>query len=242
MWELKVWAPRVKRPCVQLVMLLGTHLLISWLFFSSPVFSQWTRTTPDPSPNGPGQRTLGSRFWSLRRSFILTGIWPGGGGLRSPTRSVSPKGRSKFGFRTDGWNGRKTTNYPTRRADPHQPPAICRVSTRTRLISRHYKSGTRPTVTNELYIKRPTLHLPFAWTDVVFLASLFLFKKWPQQCWLTSSGLWFGMLDVWLLSGWNSQEKKRLKDTEAIFLIFDFFYFRFLKKTYFPHWGLSVIS
>lgn len=129
---------------------------------------QWTRTIPDPSPNGPGQRTLVSRFWSLRRSFILTGIWPGGGGLRSPTRFVSPRGRSKFGFRTDGWNGRKTTNCPTRRADRHQPPATCRVSTRTRLISRHYKSGERSTFTKELYIKRPRLHLPFAWTDVFF--------------------------------------------------------------------------
>lgn len=143
-------------------------------FYDCFCLPQWTRTTPDPSPNGPGQRTLVSRSWSLRRSFILTGIWPGGGGLRSPTRFVSPKGRSKFGFRTDGWNGRKTTNCPTRRADRHQPPAICRVSTRTRLISRHYKRGKRPTFTKELYIKRPRLHLPFAWTDVFFRILVFI--------------------------------------------------------------------
>lgn len=142
MWVQSLSAPGYKKKTLRAFG--HASLAIFADFMTAFCLPQWTRTTPDPSPNGPGQRTLVSRSWSLRRSFILTGTWPGGGGLRSPTRFVSPKGRSKFGFRTDGWNGRKTTNCPTRRADRHQPPAICRVSTRTRLISRHYKRGERP--------------------------------------------------------------------------------------------------
>lgn len=117
-------------------------LLFFFLFFCCFLSQQWTPITQDRSPNGPEQLTPGSRFWNLKRSFILTGTWPGGGGLRLHTLFVCPKGRSKSGFRIDGWNGRKITNCPTPRADLHQPPAICRAFRRiTRLISQHYKAG-----------------------------------------------------------------------------------------------------
>lgn len=157
MWiPLKVWAPRVEReretPLVVLSLPACMHACcighIWWLllFYLTVFFScQWTRITQDLNPNGPEQLTPGSRFWSLKRSFILTGIWPGGDGLRLPTLFVSPKGRSKSGFKTDGWNGRKITSYPTPRADLHQPPVICKASRRiTRLISHHYKRGVTP--------------------------------------------------------------------------------------------------
>lgn len=150
MWVVSLSAPSITA-LVHLDILHWPHLVISLLFS----FCQWTRITRDLSRNDPEQLTRGSRFWSLKRSFILTGIWPGGEGSRLPTLFVSPKGRSKSGFKTDGWNGRKTTNYPTLRAGLHQPPAICKASRRTtRLISRHYKAWRRHTFWNELYIKK----------------------------------------------------------------------------------------
>lgn len=139
------WAPQVSRERLLVLFFLP---LLHWphlvtVFSCLFSFSQLTRITRDPSPNGPEQLTPDSRFWSLKRSFILTGIWPGGDGLRLPTLFVSPKGKSKSGFKTDGWNGRKTTNYQTPRADRHQP-AICKASRRTaRLTSRLYKRGKK---------------------------------------------------------------------------------------------------
>lgn len=148
---------------------------IWWLFFFCFLSQQWTLITQDLSPNGPEQLTPGSRFWSLKRSFILTGIWPGGGGLRLHTLFVCPKGRSKSGFKIDGWNGRKTTNYPTPRADLHQPPAICKAFRRiTRLISQHYKTWIYHSyIKLPVHTKRQRLHLTVAWTDVVFRIFLF---------------------------------------------------------------------
>lgn len=111
------------------------HLVTLSVFVSR----QWTRITRGPSPNGPEPRTRGSRSWSWKRSSTLTGTWPGDGGSRSRTRFVYPRGKSKSGSRTDAWNGRRTTNCPTPRADlPQQQPAICRRS--HTLISPRYKS------------------------------------------------------------------------------------------------------
>lgn len=54
-----------------------------------------------------------------------------------------------------------------------------------------------------------------------FLEFLFLFKKWPQQCWITSLSLCSEMLDVGLLSRWNSQKKAQ---RQRNFFYFYFFY------------------
>ena len=62
---------------------------------------------------GQGPRTQDTRPLSWRRSSTSIDIWPGEGGSRWPTCSTWPRDRSRSGFRTGGWSGRRTTRLPT---------------------------------------------------------------------------------------------------------------------------------
>lgn len=79
--------------------------------------------TLEECPRGPALPTPASRLWSWRRSSISTGTWPGADGWRLRTPCVCPSARSRSGFRTGGWSGRRSTSFPTpRSALPARPP------------------------------------------------------------------------------------------------------------------------
>lgn len=82
---------------------------------STPVITEGSPSVLEPP-------TPGSKCWSWRRSSTLIATWPGGAASRSPTRSACPSARSRSGFRTGGWSGRKITNCPTLRCDPPARP------------------------------------------------------------------------------------------------------------------------
>lgn len=78
--------------------------------------------TMEECPRGPALPTPASRLLSWRRSFTSTGTWPGAGGWRLRTPCVCPSARSRSGFRTGGWSGRRSTSFPTpRSARPARP-------------------------------------------------------------------------------------------------------------------------
>jgi len=78
--------------------------------------------TLEECPRGPALPTPASRLWSWRKSSISTGTWLGAGGWRLRTPCVCQSARSRSGFRTGGWSGRKSTSFPTpRSALPARP-------------------------------------------------------------------------------------------------------------------------
>ena len=65
------------------------------------------------TPSVPVRLTHDSSYWSWRKSSTSTGTWRGEDASRLPSLSDSRNGRSRFGFRTAAWSGRKTTIYRT---------------------------------------------------------------------------------------------------------------------------------
>lgn len=61
------------------------------------------------------QVTPTSSSWNWRKSFTLTSIFAVLEGARSPRRLACLRDKSKSGFRTVGWNGRKTKNWTIHR-------------------------------------------------------------------------------------------------------------------------------
>jgi len=49
---------------------------------------------------------------SWRKSSILTDTWQGGEGLKLPMHFAWQRDRSRSGFRTVGWSGRRNTRWP----------------------------------------------------------------------------------------------------------------------------------
>jgi len=61
-----------------------------------------------------GRLTLVIRRSNSRRSFTTTATWHAGAASRLLISLAWPSVRSRSGFRTDGWSGRRTTAWHTR--------------------------------------------------------------------------------------------------------------------------------